>query len=156
MAKILFGQYKEAAQGIISSFSKDENKKHEVQLYDIAFKITDKPLNFEQIYKTYQELKETRGINPVRKPIKRLGIIIEALKNRNIDIITNEIGETVIDYKTQESFANRMKREKSNSSAEYRKENYIGDEIEQGSIQIQEQRKEDSEKQLIQDNEIQL
>ena len=42
---MLFGQYKEAAEGLVASFSKDESKKHEVQMYDKAFKITDKPLD---------------------------------------------------------------------------------------------------------------
>lgn len=152
--KIGFGQYKEAMQGLLSTFSENENKKHEVQMYDMAFKITDKPMDFAQIYKTYIELNGTKDKNPMRKPIKRLGIIFDALRNQSIDIVKNEIGEIVINYKAQESFSKRMKREQTNSSEKYRKANYIGDKIKQNPVQIQAETKENLAKQKIQDNEI--
>ena len=53
------------------------------------------------------------------------------------DIVKNDIGETVIDYNAQESFAQRIKREQVDPSAEYRKSNYRGDTIEQGVVQNQ-------------------
>lgn len=132
--KLGFGQYKEAKESL---FSRDENKK--VQMYNIALRVTDKTIDFEEIYKSYLELKGTREKNPQISAVKRLGIIMEALRKRNIDIVKNNIGETVIDYNAQESFANRVKREQTNSSSEYRKSFYIGDAIEQGPVQPKKQ-----------------
>ncbi|MBQ2836165.1 MAG: hypothetical protein IJE68_04960 [Clostridia bacterium] len=131
--KLGFGQYQEAKEAL---FSKDESKK--VQMYDLALRVTDKPIDFEQIYKSYLDLKGTREKSETISSIKRLGIIMEALRKRNIDIVKNDIGETVIDYKAEESFATRVKREQANSNAEYRKSFYIGDTIEQGTVKQQE------------------
>ena len=39
-------------------FSKDESKK--VQMYDLALRVTDKPIDFEEIYKSYLDFL-TRG-----------------------------------------------------------------------------------------------
>ena len=148
-----FGQYQEAIEAL---FSKDESKK--VQMYDLALRVTDKPIDFEEIYKSYLGLKGTREKSEATSSIKRLGIIIEALRKRNIDIVKNDIGETVIDYNAQESFASRVKREQTNSCAEYRKANYIGNNIEQGPVQQQEEPgKSQTEPALnVQDNEIEL
>lgn len=133
-AKLGFGQYQEAKEAL---FSKDESKK--VQMYDLALRVTDKPIDFEEIYKSYLELKGTREKSEKVSSIKRLGIIMEALRKRNIDIVKNDIGETVIDYNAQESFARRIKREQTNPSVEYRKANFIGNTIEQGTIKSQQE-----------------
>lgn len=128
--KLALGQYKDAMQSLVLPFSKKEKTKNEIQMYDMAIKITDKPIDFEHIYNTYMELSNTKEKNPIRKPITRLGIIFEALRDRNIDIQKNEIGEVVINYNAQESFSKRMKREQEDPCAEYRKKSYIGDKIE--------------------------
>lgn len=151
--KLGFGQYQEAKEAL---FSKDESKK--VQMYDLALRVTDKPIDFEEIYKSYLDLKGTREKSEKTSSIKRLGIIMEALRKRKIDIVKNDIGETVMDYNAQESFATRVKRQQTNSSAEYRKSNYIGDTIEQGIVQQQEEPgKSKTEPALnVQDTEIEL
>jgi len=128
LEKLGFGQYKEAMKSL---FSNDESKK--VQMYDIALRVTDKQIDFEEIYKSYLDLKGTREKSEKKCSIKRLGIIIEALRKRKIDIVKNDIGETVIDYNAQESFATRVKKEQTNSSVEYRRANYIGDIIREKS-----------------------
>jgi len=153
LAKLGFGQYKEAKEAL---FSKDDSKK--VQMYDITLKVTDKSIDFEEIYKSYLDLKGTREKSEKTTSIKRIGIILETLRKRNIDIVKNDIGETVIDYNAQESFASRVKREQTNSSAEYRRANYIGDTIKQGLVQQQEETtKSKTEPELnVQDSEIQL
>lgn len=133
--KLGFAQDKEERKEILLAAIKNELPR--VQMYNIAFRVTDKPLDFEEIYKAYLELKGPREKNPKISATKRIGIILESLRKRNIDIVKNDIGETVIDYNAQESFANRMKREQTNSSAEYRKSIYIGDTIEQGTVQQQ-------------------
>jgi len=151
--KLGFGQYQEVKKAL---FSKDESKK--VQMYDLALKVTDKPIDFEEIYKSYLDLKGTREKSEKISAIKRIGIIMEALRKRNIDIVKNDIGETVIDYNAQESFATRIKRERTNSSAEYRKANYIGDSIEKAQVQQQEESTKSKVEPVLHviDNEIEL
>jgi len=126
--KLGFRRFKDAMKSLVS---KDESKK--VEMYDIALKVTDKAIDFEEIYKSYLELKGTKDKSKKIISIKRIGVILEALRNKNIDIVKNEIGETIIDYKAQESFAKRIKREQTNSSADYRKANNIEDFPEQDS-----------------------
>ena len=125
-------------------------------MYDLALRVTDKTIDFEEIYKSYLDLKGTREKNEKTAPIKRLGIIIEALRKRNIDIVKNDIGETVIDYNAQESLATRVKREQTNSSAEYRKANYIGDTIQQGIVQQPEESNKIEQIENVQDSQIEL
>lgn len=149
--KLGFGQYQEAKEAL---FSRDESKK--VQMYDIALKVTDKKIDFEEIYKSYLELKGTREKSEKISSIKRLGIIMEALRKKNIDIVKNDIGETVIDYNAQESFANRMKREHTNLSAEYRKSVFIGNKIEQAQVRTQEESLNEQTQGKNKDNQIQL
>ena len=48
------------------------------------------------------------------------------------------MGEPQLIENTNESFANRVERENTDSSKEYRKEVYIGDEIEQTQVQSKE------------------
>ena len=151
--KLGFGQYQEAKQALLS---KDESKM--VQMYDLALRVTDKPIDIEEIYKSYLDLKGTREKSEKTSSIKRLGIIIEALRKRNIDIVKNDIGEIVIDYNAQESLATRVKREQTNACSEFRKTNYIGDTIEQTPIQQQEEptKSKTEPVQNVQDNEIEL
>lgn len=128
-------------------------KKDKVQMYNIALKVTDKTLDVEEIYKTYNELKNDKGKNPIRKPIKRIGIILEALKNKNIDIEKNDIGELIINYKAQESFAERMKKEQKDSCKMFRENNYIGDTTSESQIKHGEE-KETVKQHVVEDIEI--
>jgi len=133
--KLGFAQDKEERKEILLAAIK--NKLPRVQMYNIAFRVTDKPLDFEEIYKSYLELKGPREKTPEISATKRIGIILESLRKKNIDIVKNDIGETVINYNASESFANRIKREQTDSSAEYRKSIFIADSIEQSSVQQQ-------------------
>jgi len=149
--KLGFRQYKEAREAL---FTKNQSKK--VEMYELALQVTDKPIDFEEIYKSYTKLRGTREKSEKTSSIKRLGVILEALRNKNIDIVKNDIGETVIDYKAEESFAKRMKREQTDSNAEYRKQSYIGDKIQQGLIQSQELSSNDKVQETNQDQEIEI
>lgn len=142
--KLEFGQYKEAKDAL---FSRDESKK--VQMYDIALRVTDKPIDFEEIYKQYLEIKGTKGKSEKASSIRRIGIIMETLRKRNIDIVKNDIGETIIVYNSEEPFATRMKREKTDTCTEYRKASYIGDTIDQSPVQTQEKT---TQKQIQEEN----
>ena len=108
--RMAFQQYKEALNGLVARVSGKEDELHQYQkqMYEIAFKITDKQMNFEEIYRQYQEMKNTRGINPIRKPLRRIGILFDGLRRRDIDIYMNKLGMYEIDYNAQQSFAERI------------------------------------------------
>ena len=122
--KVGFGQYKKAREALTALLTKNQEKvkENEVQMSEIVFRLTDKTLDLEEIYQNYQELRTTKGNNPDRKPIRRIGSIIEALKDKNIDIETDELGILKMNYKAQESFATRVMREHEilNKSKKYR------------------------------------
>ena len=108
--RVQFSQYQEAIKGFKAKISNnpEEMQQYQKQINEIAFKITDKQMDFEEIYKQYQEIKNTRGINPIRKPLRRIGILFDGLRRRNIDIRMNKLGMYEIDYNAQQSFAERI------------------------------------------------
>ena len=116
--KIQFEQYEEAKKAVKAKLSRDKEqlKKHEKQMYKIKFRLTDKPLNIEELYKQYAEVKFSRG----DASLKRIGIILEALKEQNVDVITNGLGISEIKYGTEESLAKRVTREIENKDASKR------------------------------------
>ena len=127
--KIGFGQYKKAIEAFNSVLTRNQDKikENQVQMTEILFRLTDKPLDLEEIYIKYQEVKSTKGNDLMRKPIRRVGSIIEALKSKNIDIETDEIGVLRMNYNAKESFATRVIREQEifNRNKRYREEQRI-------------------------------
>ena len=85
---------------------------------EIKFRITDKPLDLDEIYRQYLEVKDTRGNNPMRKPIRRIGILLDALKHKNIDVQTDELGNKKINYNAEKPFAKRLEEELHNVSSQ--------------------------------------
>lgn len=118
LEKLGFGRYKEAKRELLAMLKKDETYKR--QVYDIAFSITDKPVNFEQIYKMYIEMKGRGEKTPQYESVKKIARIFYGLRSKKIDISKNELGETIIDYNAQESFVRRIMREGKNSCKQYR------------------------------------
>lgn len=113
--KIQFEQYEEAKNAVKAQLSGDKEKikEHQKQMYSIKFRLTDKPLNIEELYKQYAEVKFSRG----DASLKRIGIILEALKEQKVDVITNELGVSEIKYGAEESLAKRITREIENKDA---------------------------------------
>ena len=112
--KIGFKQYNEAKEAAVAKIKSDEDtlKKHQKQMYQIKFKLTDKPVDLEGLYKNYLQLKETRERIPNRKDIMRIGAILQALENRNIDLERDNLGVLQIKYGAKEAFGKRVEREK--------------------------------------------
>lgn len=133
--KLGFKQYKEVKETLLAqmSFDKEKIKEHQKQVYEIKFKITDKPFDLDEIYKQYLEVKDTKGINPQRKPIRRIGILLDILKNRNIDIETDEVGRKRINSKAERPFSKRIQDELVNENN--RKSFRESLQVEQTSIQ---------------------
>lgn len=127
-----FGEVKSAMKAMRSALKKEDRYKKEI--YHYSFKLTDKPLDFEEIYQKYKESKENDG----KSAINIIGQKFETLRGRNLDIAIDEMGEPQLIENANESFANRVERENTDSSKEYRKEVYIGDEIEQTHVQSKE------------------
>ena len=113
MEKLGFGQYDEAKKAVIAILKKDTQTQQEKarMMKEIKFRVTDKPLDLEELYQQYLQVKGTRGKDPTRKSIKRIGIILEGLRDRNIDIKTDALGMITIDYRAQNSFARRKQME---------------------------------------------
>ncbi len=106
--KLGFGQTKDAYKSAKSVFI-GKNKELRKQIKKIKFRLTDKPFDFEKVYEHYLTVKDTKGENPERKPLKRLGIIFDILEKRNIDIQRDELKIPFINYKSPVSFATRKK-----------------------------------------------
>ena len=69
------------------------------------------------------------------KALKTVGLIFKALKDSNIDVRLNELGETQIAYDSEEPLLKRVQRENYDKCEEYRKTMYVGKEIEQTPVQ---------------------
>ena len=112
--RIGFGQYKEARASIkaVLTNNQEEKTKYMKQMQEIKFKLTDKPFDINDVYKEYLEIKDTKDKNPRRKDIKRIGIILDALKDKNIDIEKDNIGIPKINYNSNRSFVKRIEQEK--------------------------------------------
>ena len=111
--KIGFKQYKEAKDAVIAKITNNQEEilKHQKQMREIIFRLTDKTFDFEQIYKDYKQVLPTKEKNLRRKPLRRIGVILEALKDTNIDIRNNDVGLPELYYNSQESFTKRMDKE---------------------------------------------
>lgn len=108
--RLEFKQYKEVKEILKAAvtFDREGIKQYQKQMNEIKFRITDKPLDLDEIYEQYLDVKDTRGNNPMRKPIRRIGILLDALKNKNIDVQTDEIGKKKINYNAEKPFAKRL------------------------------------------------
>lgn len=113
MERLGFGQYNEIKESIKAMITnnQDEKNKYMRQMKKIRFKLTDKPLDLNELYEQYTEVKNTRGNNPKRKDIRRIGIILEALKEKNVDISIDKLGISRINYKAKTSLAKRIEQE---------------------------------------------
>lgn len=104
LERLGFGQFYDAKEAIKAKLSNNKTEEYQKQMQEIKFKLTDKPLNLNEIYIQYKQNKDN-------KALKRIGLIIETLKNQNVDIITDELGIPRINYKSETSLAKRMKKE---------------------------------------------
>ena len=142
-----FGEWKSAIKAMISVLKKEDRYRKEI--YHYSFKLTDKPLDFEEIYQKYKESKE----NDSKSAINIIGQKFETLRDRKLDIEIDQMGETQLIENANESFANRVERENTDSGKEYIKEVYIGDEIEQVQVQAKEIGETIQEKNIKQDQQ---
>lgn len=135
--KIGFKQYNEAKEAAVAKIKSDEEtlKKHQKQMYEIKFKLTDKPVDLEGLYKNYLQLKETRERTQNRKDIMRIGAILQSLENRNIDLERDNLGVLQIKYGAKEAFAKRVEREKQIGEADEKFRESLRENVETEIIQ---------------------
>lgn len=130
------GEYKAAQRAFLAKFNPEERKGYEHDFYDMAIQITDKKLNIDELVQRYVNVDQIDKSNrQERKALKTIGLIFKALKNSKIDISMNELGETQIKYDSEEPLLKRVQRENLDKCEEYRKTMYVGNEIEQTTVQ---------------------
>lgn len=130
------GEYKAAQRAFLAKFNPEERKKYEHDFYDMAIQITDKKLNIDELVQRYVNVDQIDKSNrQERKALKTVGLIFKALKDSNIDVRLNELGETQIAYDSEEPLLKRVQRENYDKCEEYRKTMYVGNEIEQTPVQ---------------------
>lgn len=131
-----FGEYKSAQKAFLAQFNPEERKGYEHDFYDMAIQITDKKLNIDELVQRYVNVDQIDKSNrQERKALKTVGLIFKALKDSNIDVRLNELGETQIAYDSEEPLLKRVQRENYDKCEEYRKTMYVGNEIEQTPVQ---------------------
>lgn len=131
-----FGEYKSAQKAFLAQFNPEERKGYEHDFYDMAIQITDKKLNVDELAQRYVNVDQIdKSDRQERKALKTIGLIFKALKNSNIDVSMNELGETQIKYDSEEPLLKRVQRENLDKCEEYRKTMYVGNEIEQTTVQ---------------------
>lgn len=131
-----FGEYKSAQKAFLAQFNPEERKGYEHDFYDMAIQITDKKLNVDELAQRYVNVDQIdKSDRQERKALKTIGLIFKALKNSNIDVSMNELGEAQIKYDSEEPLLKRVQRENLDKCEEYRKTMYVGKEIEQTPVQ---------------------
>lgn len=77
----------------------------------VTFRLTDKPIDFEELYKKSLDIKSIED-KKERMALRRLAIVFDSkagiLSTKNIDIGKDAFGRDVIKYGTKESFAARV------------------------------------------------
>lgn len=130
------GEYKSAQKAFLAQFNPEERKGYEHDFYDMAIQITDKKLNVDELAQRYVNVDQIdKSDRQERKALKTIGLIFKALKNSNIDVSMNELGEAQIKYDSEEPLLKRVQRENLDKCEEYRKTMYVGNEIEQTPVQ---------------------
>ena len=108
LERLGFGEHQAAREALISKIKgKNEGAR---QVYHLEVRLTDKELNLEKMYKEYLENNDTKGKNTHRNS-NLIAKMLEDLKDQNIDIRTNELGEQELVYDATISLAKRVEKE---------------------------------------------
>lgn len=108
LERLGFGEHQAAREALISKIKgKNEGAR---QVYHLEVRLTDKELNLEKMYKEYLENNDTKGKNTHRSS-NLIAKMLEDLKDQNIDIRTNELGEQELVYDATTSLAKRVEKE---------------------------------------------
>lgn len=108
LERLGFGEHQVAREALISKMKgKNEGAR---QVYHLEVRLTDKELNLEKMYKEYLENNDIKGKNTHRNS-NLIAKMLEDLKDQNIDIRTNELGEQELVYDATTSLAKRVEKE---------------------------------------------
>lgn len=108
LERLGFGEHQAAREALISKIKgKNEGAR---QVYHLEVRLTDKELNLEKMYKEYLENNDTKVKNTHRNS-NLIAKMLEDLKDQNIDIRTNELGEQELVYDATTSLAKRVEKE---------------------------------------------
>lgn len=115
-----FGQTREVIQSIGAMIKGDKEtlEKNKVDMQEIEFRLTDKHINFEELYKLCNDKSQGNGL---KTPVRRLAPIFSnkygLLKTQNIDIQYDKYNMPRIIYGSKEPFADRISKENSRNSS---------------------------------------
>ena len=108
LERLEFGEHQAAREALISKIKgKNEGAR---QVYHLEVRLTDKELNLKKMYKEYLENNDIKGKNTHRNS-NLIAKMLEDLKDQNIDIRTNELGEQELVYDATTSLAKRVEKE---------------------------------------------
>jgi len=114
-AKLGFGNYddlmKMAKAGLTGN--KEALDKMKKKKQKITFRMTDKPINFEELYNTFSDLSQVEDANQ-RVALRRLAVVFShkqgILSRKNIDIEQDRFGRDVLKFGTKQPFGRRIER----------------------------------------------
>ena len=141
LERLGFGQSKEVGEVLkaVATFNKDKKKSLKKDFHTLDLKVTDKPINIEEMYQMYKD-------NP--KKMKRFNAIFGKkgiLANKSIDIQTDSRGMPQIVYDAKKPFIQRIEEEQTRREQEdFRERIDVRDNL---SYQMQAQKAEEYRKQ---------
>ena len=111
MERIGFGQLKEARKAIKAKITgnKDAQKVLQKKMHKLSFRITDKPIDFQELYDLCNNSNEKGKISRFKAIFdKKRGILAKF----NLDVQTDEEGFSRIIYNANEPFVRRIEEQK--------------------------------------------
>lgn len=123
----------------------------------VTFRLTDKKIDFEELYKKSLSLSQIED-KKERLALKRLSIIFDnkqgVLASKNIDIGKDNFGRDVIKYNTKEPFGKRVEREMQaeRQESDFRdriKENVNTNEVIKNVLEEQLNQNKETEKEIV-------
>lgn len=113
MERLGFGGYKDLVDLGKAFITRDREtlEKMAVKKQKISFRLTDKPIDFEDIYRKFSDLTQIQDRDE-KTALRRLGVIFDhkrgILATKNIDLANDRFGRPFIKYNVRESFGQRI------------------------------------------------
>ena len=107
-----FGDLREIAKAAVTG-DKDTLTKMKKTTTRITFRLTDKPIDFEELYSKYSDLGQVEDRDE-RVALRRMAGIFNhergILTTKNLDIVKDRYGRDILKYNVKESFGMRMQK----------------------------------------------
>ena len=146
MEKIGFGNWKGAKDAAKAMFfgNKEDKEKNSKEMQKVSFRLTDKPIDFEEI-KKFRDHQYRKSLPPeMAKAAYKIGMMARLMESRNLSIKQDAFGRDFIKYPTRLENAkiNQRKAETRRENAGKREENAKERESSKAKEKFLEERKE--------------